>query len=470
MGNNKLTRYETQIQIAPASMKKLNKQFALVDILLCYHGNNRNGTNMSKEVITNALPSLYGVPIVGEWITKDDGSQDFGSHGGRIILDDQGFRYEQTTVPFGFITKDAVENSTWVNITEKDGHTVHEYLELKGCVVWKDRYEEVNTLLDKNYGQSMEVEIEKYHYNSDNICVFEKITFSAACILGTHFDGTDVIPCFESACIGRHYELDSFKKEFSLMLDEYKKFNNEPNKEEDKFMDLSKLKDFLSTFTVGEGDHVFEKYTHVGSVRENAFTVIDNEDFKIYEVEFALDDEENIVADWDGKVEKKFSVVDADEESAFTLYESVDLSSKIEKQSEVKAFEITEAFKTEISKLSSDKETLECQLGEANEKIAGFEKERADADKAAHKLKVDGIVSEFAKKLSRSPKFLVYKAKLDAEKVTVDDVTRDLTLMVGQELVDGKANFSYQPQETKVNSKENEIKSRYGNLLDKYVK
>ena len=86
---------------------------------------------MSKEVIEAALPSLYGIPIVGEYIYLNDGSQDFGSHGGKIILSDKGIEFEDTTKPYGFITKDAVDNAKWVTITEKDGHTRHEYLELK---------------------------------------------------------------------------------------------------------------------------------------------------------------------------------------------------------------------------------------------------------------------------------------------------------------------------------------------------
>ena len=66
MEDIKTMRYETQIQLVPSSMKQLNKQFALVDILLCYHGENRNRTSMSNAVIEAALPSLYGVPIAGE--------------------------------------------------------------------------------------------------------------------------------------------------------------------------------------------------------------------------------------------------------------------------------------------------------------------------------------------------------------------------------------------------------------------
>ena len=73
MENTKVMRYETKIQLVPSSYQQINKQFALVDILLCYHGRNRNMTSMSKEVIEKALPSLYGIPIVGEYYTLDDG-------------------------------------------------------------------------------------------------------------------------------------------------------------------------------------------------------------------------------------------------------------------------------------------------------------------------------------------------------------------------------------------------------------
>ena len=484
MKDTKTMRYETQIQLVPSSIKQLNNQFALVDILLCYHGDNRNRTSMSKEVIEKALPSLYGIPIVGEYIYLDDGSQDFGSHGGKIILSDKGIKFEDTTKPYGFITKDAVDNAKWVTITEKDGFTQHEYLELKGCIVWEKRYEEVSSLLDKNYGQSMEISINDGYEDKNGYYVIEDMTFSAACILGSNPDGTDVIPCFESACIGRHYELDSFKQEFSLMLDEYKKLNesatavhdketnNNPNKEEKKFMDLEKLNAFLSTFTFKDNcDNDVAKYALLGDATETSFTVIDREDnFKVYTVEFALDDEQNIVADWDAKVEKKFAIVNADEESA------IDLNTVIGEYAQSRADMITESltvsFNEKIDEMAKEYENLSKELETSNKKLADFEAEKAEADRLAHKAEVDAVVAEFAKKIGRSPKFLVYKAKLNADEVTVEKVTQDLTLMAGQEMIGGKsASYSYQPTETKVANKENnDVQNRYGNLLSKYMK
>lgn len=479
--DNKLFRYSTEIKIVQSSVKKLNPQFSLCDVLVCYHGDNRNMTSLPKKVIEENLYSIYGVPIIGEWIYKLDGTDEktWGSHGGRVIIDDNGIHFEQTTKPFGFVTKEAADNASWVTITEKDGHTQNEYLKLSGCILWTDRYEESKTILDENYGQSMEIEFKKGHYREDHYYEAEEFIFSALCILGT-----DVEPCFESACIGRHYELDSFKQEFSFMLDEYKKLNesatavhdketnNNPNKEEKKFMDLEKLNAFLSTFTFKDNcDNDVAKYALLGDATETSFTVIDREDnFKVYTVEFALDDEQNIVADWDAKVEKKFAIVSADEESA------IDLNTVIGEYAQSRADMITESltvsFNEKIDEMAKEYENLSKELETSNKKLADFEAEKAEADRLAHKAEVDAVVAEFAKKIGRSPKFLVYKAKLNADEVTVEKVTQDLTLMAGQEMLGGKsASYSYQPTETKVANKENnDVQNRYGNLLSKYMK
>lgn len=469
---NKLFRYNTEIKIVQSSIKKLNPQFSLCDVLVCYHGDNRNMTSLPKKVIEENIYSIYGVPIVGEWIYKLDGTDEksWGSHGGRIILDDKGIHFEQTTKPFGFVSKEATDSASWVTITEKDGHTQKEYLKLSGCILWTDRYEESKTILDDNYGQSMEIEFKKGHYRDDHYYEAEEFIFSALCILGT-----DCEPCFESACIGRHYELDSFKKEFSLMLDEYKKLTNEPNKEEKKFMDLEKLKSFLSTFTVGEGENAIEQYALI-SVTENSFTVIDkNDNLKVYTVEFALDDDGNIAADWDSKVEKKFSVVDFETEDAVSMNDLINFTEIIDRRAEEKAFSITEeltaTFNEDIKSRDEAYAELNGKYTTATSKLAEYESAEAEAKRLAHKNEIDTIVADFAKKIGRSPKFLVYKAKLNADEVTTEQVMQDLTLMVGQEMVGKSASFSYQPQETNVTKTGNdEMTSRYGHLLDKYTK
>lgn len=479
---NKVIRYETQIQLVPSSMKQLNKQFALVDILLCYHGRNRNMTAMSKEVIETALPSLYGIPIVGEYIYLDDGSQDFGSHGGKIILSDKGIKFEDTTKPYGFITKDAVDNAKWVTITEKDGIQKHEYLELKGCIVWKKRYEEVSALLDENYGQSMEIEISSGEYDSDGYYDIKEMTFSAACILGSNPDGTDVIPCFESACIGRHYELDSFKKEFSLMLDEYRKSTIKPNKEEKKFMDLKKFTEVLSTVKIGESDTC--KYRLL-NVTDSKVFALDMRNYKPYGFDYAVTNEadvENIVIDFNSKVEMSLSATDKIEDENF---EEFSIQSEIDSVKNdifandvpAKVDECTNLLKAEyekeIDELGTSFKSLNEQYENATKELEKYKAKESLEKANQHKADVDALFERYASKLGKCAEFLVYKAKTKPEDVTLEEVSEKLTLMVGKYTMDNQKNknFSYTPTETGVTGRHNEaIENKYGHLLDKYIK
>lgn len=485
MEDTKLMRYETQIQLVPSSMRQLNKQFALVDILLCYHGNNRNMTSMSKEVIESALPSLYGIPIVGEYIYLDDGSKDFGNHGGKIIITDKGIKFEDTTKPYGFVTKDAVDNAKWVTITEKDGFTKHEYLELKGCVIWQSRYEEVSNLLDENYGQSMEIDIESYEYDKDGYCVIKDMTFSAACILGSNPDGTDVIPCFESACIGRHYELDSFKQEFTLMFDEYKKLaetdgtttvlnKNETNGKQKGTIKMN-LNKFVEIFSTIKTDTDVNKYSLL-SVDDSMVYALDMEDYKPYGFNYAITTEkdvDNIVVDFESRVEMSLSAVEKITDDSFDEF---NIKSVIDAEAEKKTAEHTAILEGEFNKkvdeLKTSYDDLSASYVIAMNKLEELEAKEEKAKAEQHEADVKSMFEKYAEKLGRCSEFLVYKAKCNPADVTVDELNEKLTLMVGKHMMETqtKKNFSYSPTETKITNNVDEITSRYGHLLDKYIK
>lgn len=477
MDNPKKIKYETSIQLIPNSKKVLNKQFALVDILLCYHGNNRNRTSISKSVIENSLYSLYGIPIVGEYIYLDDGSQDFGSHGGKIIISENGIKFEDTTKPYGFVTKDAVDNAKWVDVVEKDGHTHHEYLKLEGCIVWHDRYEEVTNILDENYGQSMEIEIESGHWNSDEYFEVEKMTFSAACILGSKPDGDDVIPCFESAYIGRHYELDSFKREFSLMLDEYKKSQENAqknNKEGVQQMELKKFVDALSQVKIGDTENA--KYRLLSVSDEKVFA-LDLEDYKAYGFDYAVtsdEDDNTLVIDFDSKCEMSLSACDKITDEDFEEFSIADaITSGAESKMQDYTEKLTAEFDSKIQEIKDQYEELNTQYRDAMKELEVFRAADETRKQKEHKDEIDAIVNEFSKKLSRVPEFLIYKARLDYSKST-DDVRKELTLMAGKSVMDTqtKANFDYSPVYTTFSNKgkKDRASDRYGNLLDKFIK
>lgn len=463
-------RFSTDIRLSP-STNICNDEIALVDILLCYHGENRNGSRMSKETMNRAIPTLYGIPIIGEYIYLDDGSQDFGSHGGKITISDKGIKFESTTIPYGFVTKEAVDNAEWVTVTEKDGHTQHEYLSLKGCAVWYKRMPEVSSILEKNYGQSMEIKINDYSYNDNGIMDITDFTFTGACILGSNPNGEEVEPCYESACIGRHYELDAIKNDIKEMMNAYNKF--QIKKKEENSMDFSKVTEALAQYTFKNADDTdIAKYALL-TVSETSVGVLDREDYCTYSID-CTEADGAIVFDMDSKTRCAMSVKDYVEGESFDLageIESVKEATKTTYETELSKSYATE-YNAKIDEITQAYADLKANFDTMSAELEKYKKADTDRKTAEHKAEIDSLIETYAKKIGRLPKFLCYRAKLDYSKETAD-VERELTVMAGEAMMDkGTANFSYSPVVTpvgKVSAEKYAGSDRYGNLLDKFM-
>lgn len=323
----------------------------------------------------------------------------------------------------------------------------------------------------------MEIEFKKGHYRDDHYYEAEEFIFSALCILGT-----DCEPCFESACIGRHYELDSFKKEFSLMLDEYRKSTTKPNKEEKKFMDLRKFTEVLSTVKIGESDAC--KYRLL-NVTDSKVFALDMENYKPYGFDYAVTNEadvENIVIDFNSKVEMSLSATDkiTDENfEEFSIQSEIDSVKNDIFANDVpaKVDECTNLLKAEyekeIDELGASFKSLNEQYENATKELEKYKAKESLEKANQHKADVDALFERYASKLGKCAEFLVYKAKTKPEDVTLDEVSEKLTLMVGKYTMDNQKNknFSYTPTETGVTGRHNEaIENKYGHLLDKYIK
>ena len=467
----------------------INKDFTRCRCNVFYTGRNRNYSDITEEALQKfiARKGYANVPVVAHLMKDDEGKYYIGGHDSKIVIDNNGIELVNECVPFGVIPEDC--NPSMDLITEHSGEQ-RKYFSVD-IVLWTHRYPIMEAAYSDEiyFNQSMEVFFEDCKYDNDYVVVND-FSMSALCLLRRSMDANENIePCFESSRVKAFsIDTDKFKQNFELMLEKLKQYEsdgttttvqnnvtNEPNKEEKKFMDLEKLKSFLSTFTVGEGENATEQYALINAT-ENSFTVMDKHDgLRVYTVEFALDDDGNIAADWDGKVEKKFSVVDFETENAVSMNDLIDFNKVVDKCAEDKAFSITEelttAFNEQIKEKNAEYEELNNKYSTATTKLAEYESAETEAKRVAHKNEVDSIVADFAKKIGRSPKFLVYKAKLNADDVTIEQVTHDLTLMAGQEMVNKSASFSYQPQETNVASKnDDELTNRYGHLLDKHRK
>ena len=224
-----------------SNIQKFNSQFSKCNVAIAYVGDNRNYTSISKETFENMIPSLYGVPVVGEW---KESNEDFGSHGGKIEISDEGINYVETTKPYGFV--DSQAKVWWEEITEEDG-TVNEYL-MTECFLWTGRYPEAEKVLEGNCNQSMEILVSDGEYRDDGYFDIKSAEFSALCILGQ-----EIIPCFESAGFSQfNLNKDEFKHEFNLMVKELKQSLLEGGEHVDKEFGEQVIEDIAEDFTETE--------------------------------------------------------------------------------------------------------------------------------------------------------------------------------------------------------------------------
>jgi hypothetical protein len=185
------------------------------EIKVCYIGQNRNGSVISKEVATKMAVTLHGCPIVGYF---DKETKDFSGHNRSIEVGDGKFRIVDKTKAYGFVDSAA---RVWFQKFTDDG-VEHEYLMTEGYL-WTSIYEEAKRVVEHGNNQSMELNEEKLDgtwtfddKGAPKFFIINEAMIQKLCILGE-----DVEPCFEGAGIAAQFSFDGdFKNQlFSLMED-----------------------------------------------------------------------------------------------------------------------------------------------------------------------------------------------------------------------------------------------------------
>ena len=178
----------------------INPLMSKCEIKVFYIGANRNKTFITEQVATEIGKTLRGAPIVGYYRNN---KEDFTDHGEKIIIDDEGIKFECQTVPYGFVAPDA---KVWFQNFEDDdgmGNTViHKYLMTTGYL-WTDQFPESSLPVEEGRPQSMEFKKESVqgHWetrydNGMDFFIINDAIIQKICILGD-----DVEPCFEGASV-----------------------------------------------------------------------------------------------------------------------------------------------------------------------------------------------------------------------------------------------------------------------------
>ncbi len=203
----------------------INPLMSECEIKVFYIGENRNRTFITKEVAAEIGKTLRGAPIVGYY---RESKEDFTDHGEKIIIDDEGIKFECQTVPYGFVSPDAkVWFQTFKDSDSMGNEVEREYLMTTGYL-WTDQFPESSLPVEEGRPQSMELKGESvkgqwetnYQTGIDFFIINDAI-IQKICILGD-----DVEPCFEGASVtapnvSTKFTLDSNFKHtlYSMMQD-----------------------------------------------------------------------------------------------------------------------------------------------------------------------------------------------------------------------------------------------------------
>lgn len=201
--------------------ESLNDSTARVKVYVMYAGNNRNGSHFSREAIEDAMQSIYGLPVVGEYRESID---NFKGHGGKIIIDSDGVQFVETTKPYGFVPfKEDMANPRWETVKDEDGNSKDYFV--VDAYLWKRRYPELNVVFEKGSNQSMEILVDDGDFADADYFNVTKYRYDALCILGKDEENIEnnTEPCFEDAQIVAYsLNKDDFKMEFSEMINDIK--------------------------------------------------------------------------------------------------------------------------------------------------------------------------------------------------------------------------------------------------------
>lgn len=476
----------------------VNQEFIRCKCYMLATGDNVNGSDITLESVQKAISrgEFYNKPVVAHlYKDEENGQWRVGGHDSKWIITNTSIEIVNECIPFGVIPESS--NIQLEEVLEADGETINTYLTCQ-IILWVGRFNIMDAAYSDEiyFNQSCELSINEYHYKDNDILAIDDFTFSALCLLNKSDDKSkNVRPCFPSCRVEKMkaFSIDEsqFKQNFELMLEKLKQYelggepiqntnaNNNPNMKGDKNMDLTKFTTLLSEIKYGD-DCV--KYSLLGADETRLFVVDREDNYKVYAVGYAEVDN-NVVINWNEKTEGNIAYAEKsenEEKSNMSIFYdemaerlTKEIEAKYGAKLEEKVNEISADAESRFAEMKEKYSDLQNSYAVAKEKLDKFEAIEAEKAKENHINAVKETLERFEKKIGKTPEFIYYKAKVDYEKVDIDAMEKELTLMTGDILMnkkDSAKTFSYNPTSTNVKTvTENETTSRYGNLLDAYM-
>lgn len=403
----------------------LNPLMSKCEIKVLYIGANRNRTYISKEVATEIGKNLRGAPIVGYY---RDTKEDFTDHGEKIVIDDEGIKFECQTFPYGFVSPDA---QVWFQDFEDFdafGNTVkHTYLMTTGYL-WTGIFTESSLPVEEGRPQSMEFfeasvkgKWEENYANGMDFYIVDDAIVQKLCILGD-----DVEPCFEGASV--------------TAPDASTKFTLDDNFKHTLYNMMQDLKNVL------EGERQMDKNFTQAEQTEATASAVEETPVTEFEVEDTQKTSEDttetgsVISDYSAKEDDKKKEESEDKKEDAPAKEGGDDkedSSDNKDTKEGKEDDDEKKKGEKYSLLESELNTLKAEYQDLQTKYQELVAFKTEIDNQ----KKDALISEFYM-LADEDKADVIQNK---EKYTLDEIKAKLSVIC----FDKKINFSLQQPATR---------------------
>ena len=420
----------------------INPLMSKCEIKVFYIGANRNNTFINEDVATEIGKTLRGAPIVGYYRNT---KEDFTDHGEKVIIDDEGIKFECQTVPYGFVAPDAkVWFQNFQDFDEMGNSVVHKYLMTTGYL-WTDQFPESSLPVEKGRPQSMELQKDsvKGHWetsydNGMDFFIINDAIIQKICILGE-----DIEPCFEGASvtapkISANFTLDNnFKHTLYSMMQDLKNALNGGGQQMENLENTVVIENETT-------DSISTEFTQEEKVSELVISE-DNENIE----------DTSAPADYAKKE-------DDDKKEESQEKENEEKTTNDEKDSE----ETSEDGDKEDDKKKTQKYTaLEEQLNSLKESYTVLQEqyqELVNFKKEIDNQKKDALIAEFYM-LSEEDKAEIIANK---EKYTLEEIKAKLSVIC----FDKKINFSNTEQEQEQETITFNLNNNEDNSLPEWVK
>ena len=359
-----------KLNIIKAETISFDTLFVPAEIYVMYVGYNRKGMYISKESVERSIHTLANIPIVGQY---DEYNQNFLGHQTALgVTLDGDLKYERGTVPLGLVPESFTHR--WEEVIHSDG-TVREYL-VVSALIWNRDLDITKDLLFNNYGQSMEIAIDR-SINKNGYVEVQDFHFEALCVLGIDKgQGGHVEPAFEGTKIEVFSQEGVYLSNVEKMLRDFQQYTlNE------RGIELN-LEEALAKFNISK-EKLLEVAPNHQELSEEELSALFSND-QVDEAEAETKTAEDVAEEEAEKAEEE-----ATEETTEETAEEADEEAK-EEEAEEQAEDEAATEETPV-----DVAQFELTIAELQEKVFELEQENLQLKQERHNRDCQEFVAKF---------------------------------------------------------------------------